>query len=183
MILRNFIVILVLTLSFGCNLKKKEKDVIIELKNDVSLKEENTDNIYREITDLEKYAGFTKIVGMVLDGTENALVYLQKDSLQVLVLEQIIKDNPSKVNYKILDEVRLITKKSILFSETTSCDLIENMSERFIFGIAKDQDKEYFDKDHLLGVWKINLSEKKFEPIESERVKCHNHWFGYDKDV
>ena len=108
------IIILVLTLTFSCQKGKKTSDIKtdskIELENEVSTAESDSDNlkprtnpensVYRKITDLDKYNGFTEIVGMVLDGTEKSLSYIQKDSLQVLVLEQIIRDNSSKVNFK-----------------------------------------------------------------------------------
>ena len=181
-------------MTFSCQKGKKTSDIKtdskIELENKVSTAESDSDNlkpktssensVYRKITDLDKYNGFTEIVGMVLDGTEKSLSYIQKDSLQVLVLEQIIRDNSSKVNFKILDEVQLIADKSKLFSEPTDCELTENPNEKFIFGIVNDQDKEFFDNDHILKVWKVNLVENKFEEIDQKKVKCVNQWFGYD---
>jgi hypothetical protein len=191
------IILLVLILTFGCQKGKKtseiQTDSKIEVENTISTTKPDSDNLkpkinsenstYRKITDLDKYNGFSEIVGMVLDGTEKALSYIQKDSLQVLVLEQIIRDNSSKVNFKILDEVEIIADKSKLFSEPTDCKLTDKTDEKFIFGIAKNQDKEYFDKDHILKVWKIDLTENKFIEIESEKVKCFNHWFGYDEEI
>ena len=188
------IIILVLILTFSCQKEKKTSDIKtdskIELENKVSTAESEYDNlklktssensIYRKITDLDKYNGFTEIVGMVLDGTDKALSYIQKDSLQVLVLEQIIKDKSPKSKFKILDKVQIIADKTKLFSEPADCELIDNPEEKFIFGIINDQEKEYFDQDHILKVWKVDLTNNKFKEIDKEKVKCFNHWYGYD---
>ncbi|MDZ4146720.1 MAG: hypothetical protein U1C58_00400 [Flavobacteriaceae bacterium] len=180
---RNLIAISIIILTLSCKESKKQPVSETNKKSEILLIENEDQTVYRKITELDKYKGFTEIVGMVLDGTDKALSYLQKDSLQVLVLEQIIRDNPSKVNFKILDEVQLIADKSKLFSEPTDCKMADKSNEKFIFGIAKNQDKEYFDKDHILKVWKIDLTENKFIEIESEKVKCFNHWFGYDEEI
>ncbi|WP_179336282.1 hypothetical protein [Winogradskyella costae] len=190
------IIILILTLIFSCQNEKKKSEIItdskIELGKNISKAESKLDSnlnaknssenlTFRKITELDKYKEFTEIVGMVLDGTDKALSYIQKDSIQVLILEQVIRDNTSKVKFEILDEVQLVADKSKLFSEPTDCKLTEEPDERFIFGIAKYQEKEYFDKDHILKVWKIDLTDNKFKEIKPEKVKCFNHWFGYDE--
>jgi len=185
------IIILVLILTFSCQKKKKTTEINadskIELKNEKSNTESdfdistNSQNLtFRNITELNKYEGFTEIVGMVLDGTDKALAYIQKDSLQVLVLEQIIKDNSPKAKFKILDEVQIIADKTKLFSEPADCELIDNPEEKFIFGIINDQEKEYFDQDHILKVWKVDLTDNKFKEINKVKVKCINQWYGYD---
>ncbi len=185
------IIILILILTFSCQKKKKTAEINadseIELTNEKSNTESeydtnvNSQNLtFRNITELNKYDGFTEVVGMVLDGTDKALAYIQKDSLQVLVLEQIIKDNSPKAKFKILDEVQIIADKSKLFSEPADCEITEEPKEKFIFGIVNDQDKEYFEQDHILKVWKVDLTENKFKEIDKEKVKCFNQWFGYD---
>ena len=196
--LKNIIQILLLILALGC-IEKKEKTLVesqskidvkqkaesklneSETEDEVELNIKLSDTTFRKITDLEKYKGFFKVVGMVLDGTDRTLVYLQKDSLQVLVLEQIIRNNTPKVKFRILDEVEIVADKSILFSEPTDCKLIDDPNKKFIFGLAKSQDKEFFDNDHILKVWEVDLTKDKFKEIESIKVKCFNHWFGYDE--
>lgn len=175
-----FIVISIIILGLGCKDNRKQTVPEAEPKNELPTTDNKEQLIYREITEVEKYKGFTKVVGMVLDGTDYALSYIRKDSVHVLVLQQIIRDNPSKVNYRILDEVRLIANPSKLFSEPTECKLINKPDENFVFGFARDQDKEYFDIDHILKVWKVNLHEKKFREIDPEKVECYNPWFNYD---
>ncbi len=150
---------------------KEPKKPEIEIQNS---------KVYQKITDLQKYKDFNQLVGMVLEGTDKALVYLQKDSIQVLVLEQMIRNSTAKPSFSILDEVTVIADSSTLFSELAACKLINNPNDRFIFGIAKDQDKKYFDTDHLLKVWEVDLSVNAFKEIESEKVTCLNQWFGYD---
>lgn len=192
--LRKSLIFLSLLLFVSCQKGKKtseiKEDSKIENESQVANTESNSkinknsnlDNngqIFRDITQLEKYKGFTKILGSVLDGTDKAIAYIQKDSLQVLVLEQIIRDNPSKVKYKILDEVRLIADRSKLFSEPTTCKIIDGPDEKFVYGIAIDQDKEFFDINHLIKVWVVNLKEGRFKEIEAAKVECYNHWFGY----
>lgn len=177
---RILISILIIILTSGCKENKKQTVSETNIKSEILLTENEDHTVYRKITELDKYKSFTAIVGMVLDGTDKSLSYIQRDSLQVLVLEQIIRDNPSKVKYKILDEVQFVADKSKLFSEPADCELTDNPDEKFIFGIVNDQDKEFFDKDHILKVWRVNLVENKFEEIDPERVKCLNQWFGYD---
>jgi hypothetical protein len=190
-----FIFILVLILTFSCQKEKKTTETTPDSKTELKPQDSNVESgfdtnltskvnsenlTYRKITELIKYKGFTKIVGMVLDGTDKALAYIQKDSLQVLVLEQIIRDNSNQVKYEILDEVLIITDKTKLFSEPAHCELIDNPEEKFIFGIINNQEKEYFDNDHILKVWKVDLTDNKFREINKEKVKCFNHWFEYD---
>jgi hypothetical protein len=185
------IIILILILTFSCQKKKKTSEINadskIELKNEQSNTESdfdtnlNSQNVtFRNITELNKYEGFNEVVGMVLDGTDKAIEYIQKDSLQVLVLEQIIKDNSPKPKFKILDEVQIIADKTKLFSEPADCELIDNPEEKFVFGIINDQEKESFDQDYILKVWKVDLTDNKFKEIDKKKVKCLNRWYGYD---
>ncbi|GLU43602.1 hypothetical protein [Allomuricauda sp. NBRC 101325] len=187
------IIILVLFLTFSCQQEKKplerNADSKIELdknnsetkpKSDTnSISKKNSENaIFRDIPELEKYYGFEKISGQVLGNSDKALVFIQKDSLKVLILEKIIKNSSPKPNYSILDEVSLIFKNSDQYISLTQCDLIENPDDKIIFSLVENEEVEYFDK--ILKTWIIDLNENKFKEIETDKVKCLNEWFGFD---
>ncbi|MDA9070986.1 hypothetical protein N9K09_02505 [Flavobacteriaceae bacterium] len=189
------IIILVLILTFSCQKEKKESesktDSKIELEKEKSetefksvsdtnpISKNDSENVtFRNITDLEKYNGFEKVSAQVLGNSDKALVYIQKDSLKVLILEKIIKNSSPKPNYSILDEVNLIFKNSDQYVALTQCELIENPNERMVFSLVENEDVEFFDK--ILKTWFIDLKENKFKEIESKKVKCENEWFGYD---
>jgi hypothetical protein len=106
------------------------------------------------------------------------LVYIQKDSLKVLILEKIIKNSSPKPSYSILDEVSFIFENSDQYIALTHCELIENPDDKIIFSLVKNEEVEYFNK--ILKTWIINLNENKFKEIETGKVKCINEWFGYD---
>ncbi|MDG4717229.1 hypothetical protein [Winogradskyella marincola] len=187
------IIILVLFLTLSCQQEKKSSerntDSKIELGKNNSEAEPKSDNnsisktnsenaIFRDITELEKYNGFKKISGQVLGNSDKALVYIQKDSLKVLILEKIIKNSSPKPNYSILDEVSLTFENSDQYIALTHCELIENPDEKIIFSLVENDEVEYFDK--ILKTWVIDLNENKFKEIETDKVKCLNEWFGYD---
>ena len=179
--------ILLLILIFGCQevknsseSKSSEKKEIFKTHTDSTknLIINSEKNIYRNITELEKYKGFEQVSAQVLGSSNKALVYIQKDSLKVLILEKIIKNSSPKPNYSILDEVNLIFINSEQYIALTHCDLIENPDEKMVFSLVVDEDVEYFDK--VLKSWNIDLKENKFKEIETKKVKCLNEWFGYD---
>lgn len=158
--LRKSLIFLSLLLFVGCQKGKKTSEIKEDSKienesqvantesNSKTNKNSNLDNngqIFRDITQLEKYKGFTKILGSVLDGTDKA-----------------------------------IADRSKLFSEPTTCKIIDGPDEKFVYGIAIDQDKEFFDNNHLIKVWVVNLKEGRFKEIEAAKVECYNHWFGYE---
>jgi hypothetical protein len=191
--IEKIIIILVLILTFSCQKGKKtsetKTDSKIELKNQNSHTESNSENnedlinhseslTFRNITELEKYKGFEKVSGEVLSRTDKALVYIQKDSLKVLVLERIIKNSSPKPNYSILDEVTFISKNSENYIALTSCELIENSQNEIIFSLVEDEDVEYFKT--ILKSWVIDLEKEVFKEIESKEVKCNNIHYGYD---
>ncbi|MGG8496591.1 hypothetical protein ACQY1Q_09255 [Tenacibaculum sp. TC6] len=174
------LLLIALYILISCN-KVKDKPEVIEVTPATPKQEKVDQLVYQDITDLNEYKGFTKVLGMILDGTDKALVYIQKDNLQVLVLEQIIETDTSMPNFKILDKVEVTADSSKLFSELSECELInEGNNGEFIFGLVNNQEKEYFDTDHILNVWKIDLKNNKFKEIPSKEVKCLNQWFGYD---
>ena len=187
------IIFLILILTFSCQKGKKTSKIKteskIESEKEKSNSEFNSDGnsnskndsknvTFRNITDLKKYNGFEKVSAQVLGNTNKALVYIQKDSLKVLILEKIIKNSSPKPNYSILDEVNLIFKNSEQYIALTQCDLIENSNEKMVFSLVENEDVEFFDK--VLKTWFIDLKENKFKEIETEKVKCVNEWFGYD---
>ena len=191
--IEKIIIILVLILTFSCLKGKKpsetKTDSKIELENqnsDTESNSENNENIkphsesvtFRNITDLEKYKGFEKVSGEVLSRSDKALVYIQKDSLKVLILERIIKNSSPKPNYSILDEVTFISKNSENYIALTSCELIENSQNEIIFSLVEDEDVEYFKT--ILKSWVIDLDKEVFKEIESKDVKCNNIHYGYD---
>ncbi|SEC78051.1 hypothetical protein SAMN04489761_3558 [Tenacibaculum sp. MAR_2009_124] len=166
----NIIIILVLILTFSCQKGKKKSesktDSKIELEKENSEKKFNSDTkpiskndsenvTFRNITDLEKYNGFEKVSAQVLGNSDKALVYIQKDSLKVLILEKIIKTSSPKPNYSILDEVNLIFKNSDQYVALTQCELIENPNERMVFSLVENEDVEFFDK--ILKTWFIDF--------------------------
>ncbi|MEH1009490.1 hypothetical protein VDP25_17260 [Winogradskyella sp. ECml5-4] len=187
------IIILVLILTFSCQEGKKtseiKSDSKIELEKEKSNSELNSDRnqnskndsenvTFRNITDLKKYNGFEKLSAQVLGNSNKALVYIQKDSLKVLILEKIIKNSSPKPNYSILDEVSLTFKNKDQYIALTQCDLIENSDDKIIFSLVENEEVEYFEK--ILKTWIIDLNENKFKEIETTKVKCVNEWFGYD---
>jgi len=187
------IIILVLILTFSCQKRKKtseiKSDSKIELEKEKSNSELNSDRnqnsknesenvTFRNITDLKKYNGFEKLSAQVLGNSNKALVYIQKDSLKVLILEKIIKNSSPKPNYSILDEVSLTFKNEDQYIALTQCDLIENSDDKIIFSLVENEEVEYFEK--ILKTWIIDLNENKFKEIETTKVKCVNEWFGYD---
>ncbi|CAM1344181.1 hypothetical protein [Tenacibaculum amylolyticum] len=185
------ITILFLILAFSCqNGKKKSEtktDSRTELENSKTISNpENNENIkkqsesitFRNITKLEKYKGFEKVSGEVLSRSDKALVYIQKDSLKVLILERIIKNSSPKPNYSILDEVIFISKTPKNHIALTSCELIEKSENEIIFSLVEDENVEYFKK--VLKSWVIDLEKEVFREIESKKVKCYNIHYGYD---
>jgi hypothetical protein len=191
--LEQIIIILVLILTFSCQKGKKtsekKTDSKIELKNQIIETESNSENnenlknqsesvTFRNITELEKYKGFEKVSGEVLSRSDKALVYIQKDSLKVLILEKIIQNSSPKPNYSILDEVTFISENSENYIALTSCELIENSENKIIFSLVEDEDVEYFKK--VLKSWVIDLEKEVFKEIESKKVKCNNIHYGYD---
>ena len=180
-------------MTFSCQKGKKtsetKTDSKIELKNQNSDTESNSENnenlkthsesvTFRNITELEKYKGFEKVSGEVLSRSDKALVYIQKDSLKVLILERIIKNSSPKPNYSILDEVSFISKNSEKYIALTSCELIENSQNEVIFSLVEDEDVEYFKT--ILKSWVIDLEKEVFKEIKSKKVKCNNIHYGYD---
>jgi hypothetical protein len=189
--IEKIITILVLILTFSCQNGKKtsetKTDSKIELQNSKTVSNpETNENIknqsesvtFRNITKLEKYKGFEKVSGEVLSSSDKALVYIQKDSLKVLILERIIKNSSPKPNYSILDEVTFISENSENYIALTSCELIEKSENEIIFSLVEDEDVEYFKK--VLKSWVIDLEKEVFKEIESKKVKCYNIHYGYD---
>jgi len=180
-------------LTFSCQQEKKKSESKTDSK--IELEKENMETVFnsdtnsiskngsenvtfQNITDVPKYNGFKQVSAQVLGNSDKVLVYIQKDSLKVLILEKIIKNPPFITSYSILDEVNLIFNNSDLYVALTQCKLIENPNERMIFSLVEDEDVEFFDK--ILKTWFIDLKENKFKEIESKKVKCENEWFGYD---
>ena len=189
------IIIIFLILTFSCQKGKKtleiKSDSKIELEKEKSnsklkLKSNRNQNskidsknvTFRNITDLKKYNGFEKVSAQVLGNSNKALVYIQKDSLKVLILEKIIKNSSPKPNYSILDEVSLTFENADQYIALTQCDFTENSDDKIIFSLVENEEVEYFEK--ILKTWIIDLNENKFKEIETTKVKCANEWFGYD---
>ena len=166
--------------SSEIKIKKEIKKIETDTVSNLNHSSENT--IYRNITELKKYNGFEKVSGQVLGNSNKALVYIQKDSLKVLVLEEIIKNSSNEVNYSILDEVHLIFKSESsdqYIIALTECDLIENPDDEMIFSLVENnEDNEVSDK--VLKTWIIDLNQGEFKEIKTEKVKCIDIWFGYD---
>lgn len=176
--------------TLNSNQRVKEKDSEnkkeiqkVEKTSDISdLNQSPEQKVYRNLTDLKKYNGFEKISGQILGDSNSGitLAYIKKDSLNVLVLEEIIRTNSNKVNYSILDEVHLIFKSSDQsYVALTECDLLENPDDRIIFSLVENN-KDNDISDKILKAWFIDLNENKFERIESTKIKCIDKWFGYD---
>lgn len=136
--------------------------------------------VYQKITDLEEYKDFTQVSSQLLEETDKVLTLLQKGSIQVLALEQVIKTNSGKPNYTLLREVRISADKTVIFSEPVACEYARRPDIKFIFGIAKKQDKKYFDPDHIIKVWEVDVEKNTFRELEPRAVKCLNHWYGYE---
>tara|TARA_R110002051_G_scaffold280730_1_gene342383 strand:- start:754 stop:1314 length:561 start_codon:yes stop_codon:yes gene_type:complete len=179
------ITILVLILTFSCQNTKKdsviETDPNIEINKDIPKTvdtKKGEKDVFRKITELEKYKEFEELSGQILGDTDLALAYIQKDSLKVLLLEKVIMDSNGKANFMILDKVNLVVKTSDQYIALTQCDLIQNPDDKMIFSLVEHEEVEFFDK--ILKTWIIDLNENKFKEIETIKVKCLNEWFGYD---
>ena len=162
------IIILILLVSFSCQNNRKTKpdstpkiekissnsesstETIIEEKN-------NINPVFRNITDLEKYKGFKKVSAQVVGDSNKALVYIEKDSLKVLVLEKIIKTSSPRPNYMVLDEVSLVfeNSNSKQYIALVQCELIENSLEKNIFSLVENEEVEFFN--NILKSWIIDL--------------------------
>lgn len=184
---KKIILTLILISILSCQNGKKDSETKVELKNqklEIKSNNDSSENIdfknvvFRNITELEKYKGFEKISAEVLSRSDKALVYLQKDSLKVLVLERIIKNSSPRPNYMILDEVTFISNSSEEYLALTSCELTQNPKSEIIFSLVKDEDVEYFEK--IFKSWVIDLEKEVFREIESKEVKCYNIHYGYD---
>lgn len=160
--LRIISVLLVLLTILGCHKTKKEE----------------TKKIYRDITELEAYKDFTIVSGEVLSNADKALTYVQKDSIYVLILEQIIKTNTSKVNYSMLDEVVFVAEIDKTEVNMTSCELKENHQNELIYSFIVEGEDEDFA--NVLKSWIIDLEKNEFQEIKSEKVQCYNVASGYD---
>jgi len=170
------------------HLKEKESEIRKESQksettsNTSDLIQSSEQKVYRNLTDLKKYDGFEQVSGQIIGDSNSgiALAYIKKDSINVLVLEEIIKTNSGKVNYSILDEVHLIFKNSDQsMVALTECNLLENTSDRLIFSLVENNENNDIS-DKILKAWLINLIEDKFEKIEPTKIKCIDRWYGYD---
>ena len=134
---------------------------------------------FQEILDLEAYQSFKKVYGQALGNTDLALTYLQKDSLKVLVLEEIIgRSADGKAYFIILEEVRYIHENSKDYIPLCHCDFKDKKENSFIISLVKDEESEYYK--NILKTWMINPKTKSFEEIDPVNVRCLNEWFGYD---
>ncbi len=141
-------------------------------------KKETEKEIYRDITELEAYKDFTMVSGEVLPDSDKALTYIQKDSIHVLILEEVIQTNTSKVNYSILDEVVFVTEIDKSEVNLTSCELKENHQDELVYSFIIEGEDEDFA--NILKSWQIDLTKNVFQKIESEKVQCYNVHSGYD---
>lgn len=179
---KNLIVISFLILALGCKQKNETPVTDTGTKDEITHKEEKkdekTDVIFQDITELEKYKGFKQLSGQVLSGTDKVLLYLEKDNLKVLVLEKMIKNNTPKPDYSILDEVRYVSQDPGQSVVLTPCEMTEGADTKVIFSLVADEDVKYFNT--ILKTWWIDLDKDKFKEIDSKQVKCLNEWFGYE---
>ncbi|WP_298424511.1 hypothetical protein [uncultured Kordia sp.] len=141
-------------------------------------KKETEKEIYRDITELDAYIGFKLQSGQVLSNSDKALTYIQKDSINVLILEQIIRTDASKANFSILDTVVFINKDAATEIALTSCKLTENHKNELIFSFIKNENTDSYAT--ILKSWIISVSKNVFQKIESKKVTCYNEHYGYD---